>query len=134
MLFTNRIVTIRERGRGDSVTLDCVRSDKLLIERMTKANEIMLERFGNDFKMFDCKSMLAHINTTLFDNYLLLGNYKKIQELDNIYSVNYISYKPKSTKIRLLNIIRHTYTGSLYRVFLQNYLFIKYKIFNYKIK
>ena len=134
MLFTNRIVTIRERGRSDSVTLDCVRSSKALIQRGTKANEILLGRFGDDMKQNDCKSMLQHLYGYLFDNYLLLGDYDKIRELRQIYAFKYTGYIPETRKTKILTAVFILHLGIIYRLLLQSYLKIKYKIFKYKIK
>lgn len=66
MLFTNHIVTIRERGRSDSVTLDCVRSNKALIERTAKAGEMLLERFGEEFHKYECREKGSLIFTPCF--------------------------------------------------------------------
>ena len=134
MLFINKIVTIRERGRADSVTLDCVRSNKTLIERATKANEMMLERFGSDFKKYNCVGMLRYIYGYLYDNYLLLSQYDKIRKLDNVYDKMYSGCKPRSKKITALHVIKSLRLGEAYRLFLQFYLLLKYKLFKYKIK
>lgn len=134
MLFTNRVVTIRERGRGDSVTLDCVRSNRALIERATKANEMMLERFGQDFRQYACDNMLRYIYGYLYDNYLLLGQYDKIKQLEGLYNEQYRGYKSDSRKVKLLHTVYSLHLGTVYRLLLQFYLGVKYKIFNYKIK
>lgn len=134
MLFTNRIITIRERGRSDSVTLDCVRSNKTLIERATKANEIMLERVGNDFKEYKCVDVLKHIYGYLYDNYLLLSQYDKILKLDALYDKQFKDCKLHSKKVTVLHIIRAMRFGETYRQLLQSYLFAKYKFFRFMIK
>lgn len=134
MLFTNKIVTIRERGRRDSVTLDAVRTKKIFIERYIRADEIMLVRFGEDLKKYDCKSILLHLYTRLFDNYILLGNYTKIKELKSLYYQKYINYIPKNKKVQILNCIQNMRLGLVYWILLKSYLLLKYKILNYKIK
>lgn len=134
MLFTNRIVTIRERGRSDSVTLDCVRSSKVLIRRGTQANEILLERFGADMRQYDCKSMLQHLYSYLFDNYLLLGDYHKIRKLRHLYVTTYAEFIPYTRKTRILTVVSSLHLGVTYRCLLQSFLWVKYKIFKYKIK
>lgn len=134
MLFTNHIVTIRERGRADSVTLDCVRSNRTLIERATKANEMMLERFGGDFVAFGCHAMLRHVYGYLYDNYLLLGQYGKIQQLDDTFNKHYAAFKPHDRKMQVLRIMRTLHIGGCYWLLLKSYLFVKYKLFKYKIK
>ena len=106
MLFTNKVVTIRERGRSDSVTLDAVRTKRILIERGIKANEIMLSHFGVDMKHYSCKKMLSNLYLYLYDNYLLLGQYRKIKNLKNQYHKEYNTYLPVSKKIRILEIVK----------------------------
>ncbi len=134
MLFTNRIVTIRERGRSDSVTLDCVRSNKTLTERATLANEMMLDRFGDDFLKFGCSAMLKYIYVILYDNYLLLSQYKKIEWLEQLYGERYKDSIAKTKKMSILRVMRIMHLGECYRLLLQSYLWLKYKILKYKIK
>lgn len=134
MLFTNRIVTIRERGRSDSVTLDCVRSNKTLIERGTKANEMLLERFGDDLMQYDCKSMLKYLYGYLYDNYLLLGEYRKGENLKRLFADKYHAYIPKTVKLKILDTMFNLRLGTPYRLLLQTFLWVKYKFFKHKIQ
>lgn len=134
MLFTNRVVTIRERGRSDSVTLDCVRSNKALIERGTKANEMLLERFGDDLMQYDCKSMLQYQYGYLYDNYLLLADYRKGKMLNSLFAEKYRGYVVKTNKLKILDILYAFHLGTFYRLSLQAYLWVKYKILKHKIQ
>lgn len=134
MLFTNKVVTIRERGRSDSVTLDFVRTKRVVIERGIKANEILLSRFGDDMKLYDCNNKLSYVYIFLYDNYLLLGQYSKIDHLKKMYKEKFFNYYFVSPKLKILEIIAHLRLGSLYRYFLMFYLAVKYRIFGVKIK
>lgn len=134
MLFTNRVVTIRERGRSDSVTLEAVRTNRKLIERGVQANEIMLELFGEDMKQQNCKKQLSHLYTYLYDNYLLLSKYDKIESLENEFKIKYQDSVPVNNKIKLLSVVKNIQGGKLYYFLLQAYLFAKYKLFKHKTK
>lgn len=134
MFFSNRIVTIRERGRSDSVTLDTVRTKKVFIERGIIANEIMLNRFGGDMKLYGCRQTLLYLYTYLYDNYLLLGRYKCVAKLTEDYKKEYITCIPTTFKQRLLNVLYLFRLGLFYRLLLQLYLLIKYTMFKVKIK
>lgn len=133
MLFTNEIVTIRERGRNDSVTLDVVRTKRIVIERGIKANEILLSRFGDDMKRYGCTKMLSSVYSFLYDNYLLLGQYNKIASLKNMYKDNYANCIFASRKLKVLKALTSLRLGWLYRRLLQLYLIVRYRVFKKKI-
>ena len=134
MLFTDKVVTIRERGRSDSVTLDTVRTKRELIERGIKANEILLLRFGNDMKQYDCTKMLSIVYTYLYDNYLLLSQYVKVANLKKMFKEKYTNYVYVSRKLKILEILSQLRLGWLYRCLLLFYLTIKYRIFKVKME
>ena len=134
MLFTDKVVTIRERGRSDSVTLDTVRTKRELIERGIKANEILLLRFGNDMKQYDCTKMLSIVYTYLYDNYLLLSQYVKVANLKKMFKEKYTNYVYVSWKLKILEILSQLRLGWLYRCLLLFYLTIKYRIFKVKME
>ena len=134
MLFTNKVVTIRERGRSDSVTLDFVRTKRVVIERGIKANEILLSRFGDDMKQNDCAKMLSSVYISLYDNYLLLGQYMRIANLKKMYIEKYSNYIYASRKLKILETLTHLRLGGLYRCLLQFYLAMRYRVFKVKIR
>lgn len=134
MFFTNKVVTIRERRRSDSVTFDVVRTKKVFIERGIRANEIMLSQFGEDMMSYNCLQMLSNLYLYLFDNYLLLGKYDKIIQLRQLYKKNYFFYVPQTLKQKILNVLTFLRLGILYRILLQSYLKMKYSVFKVKIK
>ena len=133
MLFTNKIVTIRERGRSDSVTLDVIRTKRVVIERGIKANEILLSRFGDDMKRYGCTKMLSSVYTYLYDNYLLLGQYNKITGLKNMYKENYANCICASRKLNVLTALTSLRLGWLYRCILQLYLIVRYRALKKRI-
>ena len=133
MLFTNKVVTIRERGRNDSVTLDFVRTKRVVIERGIKANEILLSRFGDDMTQYDCAKMLSGVYMFLYDNYLLLNQYKSIANLKKRYKEKYSNYIHASRKLKILEAITRLRLGWLYRWLLQLYLTMRYRVFKVKI-
>ena len=134
MLFTNSVVTIRERGRSDSVTLDAVRMNKLSVRRGTKANEMMLAIFGQDMAANGCWPALQRLYAYLFDNYLLLGEYSKIKTLEKEYAANYPSAIPDNFRLRLLKTVRAVRLGFAYRLLLWLYLFCRYRILKKRTK
>lgn len=128
MLFTNRVITIRERNRTDSVTRETIRTDKKIIERIIVANELMLDTFKNDYINLKLDYRLCQILFVLYENYLLVGKYAEAKRLER--KINGIS----SLKYSLLLLIRHLHIGWLYRIMLQSYLKLKYNIMNTKLK
>lgn len=78
ILFTNQVVSHRERGRSDSVTREVIRTNKPTILRTIKAKELLIENYSADLKKSDeGAACLYRHYVALLDNYLLLGNYKK---------------------------------------------------------
>jgi len=134
MLFTNKVVTVRERGRSDSVTLDSVRTSKELIRRGIKANEMMLERFGEDMRRNDCRKEIERLYCYLFDNYLLTSEYDGIGRLNRLYITRYSKYIPRTRKLMILRTIYHFHLGIVYWWMLRVYLLVKYRVFKYKTK
>lgn len=78
ILFTNQVVSHRERGRSDSVTREVIRTNKPTILRTIKAKELLIENYSADLKKSDeGAACLYRHYVALLDNYLLLGDYKK---------------------------------------------------------
>lgn len=132
MWFTNEVVTIRERGRDDSVTLNLVRTKRVVIERGIKANEMMLSLFGSDMNQYGCTKMLSSVYTFLYDNYLLLGQYKQMTILKEMYKENYANCICASRKLKVLTALTYLRLGWLYRFMLQLYLIVRYRVLRKK--
>ncbi|MCD8318724.1 MAG: glycosyltransferase family 2 protein [Paraprevotella sp.] len=134
MLFTNKIVAIREHNRHDHVTFEAVRTSKALIKRRVKAYEIMLSRFGGDLKRYHCRKTLTSLYTYLFDNYLLLGQSAEIARLNAVYTRYYGIYIPSGAKIKMLRYLNAVRGGRLYWGCLRTFLFFKYRVFRHCIR
>lgn len=134
MLFTNAVVTIRERNRNDRVSFNFIRTKDEFISRGIKAKEIILNRFGNDMKNSQCAKMLNDIYINLYDNYLLLEKYNSIISLNKLYNDKYREYIPTFSKLKILHIIYYFRLGLIYKYLLKIYLFFKYNLFRSRPK
>ena len=126
VLFTNKVVTVRERQRADSVSRDVIRTKKEIIRKNARSYELMLQYFGNDLEVLGMDRRLHAIQISLFEDYVLLGQYDKAKNL------NITSFCGKKEKLLLL--ICHTQTGWCYRLLLQSYLLLKYQLLKKKLK
>lgn len=127
MLFANRVVTIRERGRADSVTRETIRTNRLFIERRLKAQEMMVERFGQDMVAYGCMGQMSRLYVDLLDNYLLLGRYRQMDDLMRMYRSRWNLTPTLTKKARYCIRLGRMRLGFLYRMALYVYLHIKYK-------
>ncbi len=126
VLFTNKVVTIRERQRADSVSRDTIRTNIHVIQKNAKSQELMLQYFGDDLKLLGMTRRLHAIKVSLFEDYLLLEKYDKARDL------NITSFCGKKEK--LLKVICRTHIGWCYRLLLQSYLLLKYQLLKKKLK
>lgn len=125
ILFTNKIITIRERSRKDSVTRTTIRTNKDIITRKAIATELYIQWYGNDLKEYGYTDKLYQNYQSLLENLLLLEDYKKAQR---IITTDLPTTKP------IYKIIYHLRLGKLFRVALAIHLNIKYNILNKKLK
>ena len=123
MLFTNKVVTIRERHRDDSVSKEFLRTNDAVIKRTTLSEELFKENFFDDLHSLGMKRRINAANLTLLDNYVLMGCYDKavalLSELKDVHS-------KKKTLLKWTTIL---HGGFVYKYLLSGYLLIKYKIF-----
>lgn len=126
VLFTNKVITIRERQRADSVSRDTIRTNVKVIRKNILQQELMLKNFEEDMVRLGMMRKLHAVKVRLFENYVLLGEYAKALDL------GIGGFKGK--KERILNIMCHTHTGWCYRLLLQSYLLLKYKVFRKELK
>ena len=124
ILFTNRIVSIRERNRKDSVTRNTIRTDKAIIARTADANRLYIQWFAEDLIKYGYNDRLNSYCLRLLDNLLLLGNYKEARNLNRFIQFRW------PVKYRIIYALR---LGSLYRNVLSAYLHVKYNILKHKI-
>lgn len=125
MLFTNQVVTIRERSRSDSVTRNVIRTNNEVIKRTILSQELMLKYFENDLVKMGMDSRLHFLKIALYENYLLLSEYSKIAQL-NVKSFC-------SKKEQILHVVCSLHLGTWYRLMLKAYLIWKYEIMKKKL-
>lgn len=120
VLFTNDVVTIRERSRADSVTHGVIRTNKAVIQRCLDANTLQIDLFSEDYQRYGFNSTLQQLLTSKAENALLLSQYeianKSLAEL------------PNSKKVRMLKFISTLHLGNCFRLALKTFLFTKYTI------
>lgn len=126
VLFTNKVVTVRERQRADSVSRDVIRTNIDVIRKKAKSQELMLQYFGDDLKLLGMTRRLHAIKVSLFENYILLGEYGKAKGLNISNSCG--------KKEKILGVVYRSQTGWCYRLLLQSYLLLKYKLLKKKLK
>ena len=125
MLFSNRVVTIRERGRKDSATREAIRTNLNVIKRSIKASELFIEWFANDLRKFGYNNILNHHYLLLLENLLLIGNYVKAHNI--ILNTN----GRVPAKLKMIYSFR---LGFFYRKTLALYLWAKYSVFKSKVQ
>lgn len=127
MLFTNQVVTFRERSRKDSVTRETIRIDKLTVRRCVTGNKLRLCYFTEDLQRLGLDSTLYRLRLELLENLCLLSKYQEIKELIAVMG------DAKSAKERLLRIICTLRMGKCYRMALRIYLVSKYQVLHSKL-
>lgn len=125
VLFTNKVVIIRERQRSDSVSRFFIRTNAEVIRKQVLSLELMLQYFEDDMMQLGMLRRLNSVKASLFENYILLGEYSKATSLK-------ICFKGK--KAHVLKAVCGMRLGWLYRLLLQSYLVLKYNVFSRKLK
>ena len=127
MLFTNRIVTIRERSREDSVTRTMIASNKETIAKYYMANQLRYTWFQEDYDKFgEYESLTELLNGLLY--YALL-----LQRRDEAESWNN-KLKNKNLPINGMNQILFKFRlGGLFQFALKIYFAFKYKYLKRKL-
>lgn len=120
VLFTNKVVTIRERQRSDSVSRFFIRTNVEVIRKQVLSLELMLQYFEDDMIQLGMNRRLNSIKASLFENYILLGEYLRAT------SLGVTCFKGK--KAHILKVVCDLRLGWLYRLLLQSYLVLKYNI------
>lgn len=128
VLFTNTVVTNRERSRKDSVTRTAFRTNKDAIRKSIVATEMQLNWFENDFVELSLKNRLKSLKRYLFDNYLLIGDYKKAKKTLTWLTQNKTDISLFQRMIFLFHL------GWFYRFILKSYLLLKYSLLKRKLK
>lgn len=128
ILFTNTVVTNRERSRKDSVTRTAFRTNKDAIRKSVVATEMQLNWFENDFAELSLKDRLKSLKRYLFDNYLLIGDYKNAKIIFTWLTQNRADISLFQRMIFLFHL------GWFYRLILKSYLLLKYSLLKRKLK
>lgn len=80
MFFTNKVVSIRERSRADSVTRDGFKTTKKAVLRSAVCNRLRLEWFEEDY-LTNAREKLQSVYTDYLDDLLRLSKYKELRTL-----------------------------------------------------
>ncbi|MBR3883919.1 MAG: glycosyltransferase family 2 protein [Bacteroidaceae bacterium] len=126
--FNNTIVTIRERGRNDSVSKEYITINKNIILNNIKAIEIKINWFENEYIRLKQTYILYKQYTQLLNYYLILGEYNKCKLI--FKKIEQIGFHV-SNKQKTMYMFR---LGAIYRSMLFLYFTIKYKYLNFKTK
>lgn len=121
MLFTNTIVTHRERNRNDSVTRETIRTNKSIVQRTLIAQKICAEKYQEDYIKNNCWQQFYSLLTSIIDNALLLEDYN---QADHYFQLLNTTGGKEPFALRCIWRMR---CGYAYRWMLQLFLTIKYK-------
>lgn len=127
MLFTNKVVTVRERQRPDSATRDFLRTNDAVISRNILYGEMLLHNFEEDMRQLGMTRRVHNIYLLLLDNYVLLDRYKEACAMIAKMGT------PTCFKDMVLRIMASFRCGTFYKIALRQFLFIKYKILKMKL-
>lgn len=130
ILFTNTVVSHRERSREDSVSREFLRTDHTIVRRHIQAEELYEKRFAKDLLALDGgEELLWGHQLRLLENYLLLKDYENAKRL--LLEIRRI----RAHKVPLqLVLINRLHIGGLYFTALRFYLFVKYRVLKKRIK
>lgn len=128
MLFTNKVVTIRERNREDSVSKDFLRISDAVIKRTILSNVIFLKEFEADLISLGIQERLQTTYLELLDNYVLMGMYEDANNLIAKITIN------NDKKYRILTFITKFRIGLVYKLLLRLYLYLKYYVLKTKMR
>lgn len=127
MLFTNKVVTVRERNRKDSVSKDFLRTNDAVIRRNILYEELFKKYFAKDMLALGMTRRISNLNSELLDNYALIGDYA------NALSLLPELRKVQTNKIYCLKVVALFHVGLVYKILLRIYLVLKYEIFKVKM-
>lgn len=126
-LFVNKVITIRERSRQDSVTRVAICDSTESITKRYNANTRELHTFREDYIQYRQFDYYNSLRLQIIRNGLLLGFYNDIKK--ELFSADL-----PLTKVSILyKVMYYTRTGWLAKIALIGYLTIKYKILNAKL-
>lgn len=128
MLFTNRIVTIRERSRNDSVTRTMLPTEKNIILKHYEANLLRHSLFSTDYISFgEMKAYERLLNNLLYFS-MLLSKEEDSKHWHEILVRSNLSINRKN------QMLYKSHTGHLYYLMLRYYFIIKYQMLKSRLK
>lgn len=130
ILFTKKIVTIRERGRGDSVTRNVLRNNKSAVKKTIRSKELLIEWFSDDLsKTTEGLKQIKQNVVGIIDNSLVISDYATAKK----YMAKFCCFNFGKIPQRLLWIYKFR-LGCLYFVLGVVYIYIKYTVFRKSIE
>lgn len=127
MLFTNRVVTIRERSRDDSVTRTMIASNKEIIKKYYQANLIRYQWFLDDYiQLGEFDPLTVLLNRQLYFSLLLQERENALKWYNKLWDRNL----PISTKNQILFKYR---LGGVLLFSFKLYFALKYQILKKKL-
>lgn len=126
--FTNIVVTIRERGRTDSVTKEYIMSNKKAIINYIKALSTQLEWYKDEYIKYNLKRQIGNLYVQLIDNYILICDYKNCKKIFKCAKVEGINIPLH------YNIIYCLRAGLIYRYLQYAYFVFKFKVLKIRVK
>lgn len=122
--FINKLITIRERGRNDSVSREYIKTNCAAIEKASQACSVNIEWFKDDYLQFGLLKILRAKYFQLLHNYLLLGDYVNCKKV-------LLELKPLDIKIPFIyRMIYKLRLAKLYYLAFVIYQIIKYNFLN----
>ena len=130
ILFVNKVVSHRERGRNDSVSYDFLRTNRIVVERTIKAEEHLIRHFENDLRLYnEGKDILYNKKLKLLENHLLLSEYDDAGKL-----IKNIEDDNNGKALKKYKIIYRFRLGYFYFVLIKLFLFAKYRLLKIHLK
>lgn len=128
MLFTKKIVTIRERSRQDSVTREIFKTNNDRIQRSISAITLKINWFKYDYLEMNHKDKLYELYISQIDNYLLVSNYLGVQNIFRILKNSGFSIPLK------YKLMYRFQLGKLYSIITKTYFLLKYGVLKTKLR
>ena len=129
ILFTPKIVTIRERNRSDSVTRDVLLRDGIIVQKGLKSKQLLTEWFEDDLmKHQEGKIILHKTYVSMVELNLMLSNYGEADRCnDRIVTLGVAPLQKR------LDIVRKLRIGGLYFMLRKFYVFVRFDLMKSKI-
>ena len=124
ILFTPKVVTIRERNRSDSVTRDVLLRDEKILQKGLKSKQLLAEWFEDDLMQHEeGKNILHKTYTSMVELNLMLGNYREADKCKN--RIKALGVAPLQKR---LYIVRKLRIGGLYFILRKLYVFLHFDL------